>query len=77
VLLQEILQFSKDYKHMTKEKALDDFHHKIEHFKEQYEPIHPREESKYTYIKVFNDGESKHMYIKVFFYNDRNCAVIS
>ncbi|XP_054268628.1 6-phosphofructo-2-kinase/fructose-2,6-bisphosphatase-like isoform X1 [Macrosteles quadrilineatus] len=56
--IKEILQFSKDYKHMTKEKALDDFHHKIEHFMEQYEPINPREESKYTYIKVFNDGEN-------------------
>lgn len=42
---------------MTKEKALDDFHHKIEHFMEQYEAINPREESKYSYIKVFNGGE--------------------
>lgn len=42
---------------MTKEKALDDFHHKIEHFMEQYEAINPREESKYSYIKVLNGGE--------------------
>lgn len=42
---------------MTKEKALDDFHHKIEHFMEQYEAINIREESKYSYIKVFNGGK--------------------
>ncbi|XP_046673157.1 6-phosphofructo-2-kinase/fructose-2,6-bisphosphatase-like isoform X4 [Homalodisca vitripennis] len=56
--IKEILQFSKDYRHMTKEKALDDYHHKIEHFMEQYETINPKEESKYTYIKVFNGGEN-------------------
>lgn len=56
-LVQEILQFSKDYKHMSEERALDDFHHKIEHFMEQYEPINSKEESTFSYIKVFDGGE--------------------
>lgn len=54
---QDILEFSKDYRHMTKDKAMDDFHHKIEHYKEQYEPINPKLESRFSYIKVFNGGE--------------------
>lgn len=41
---------------MSEEIALDDFHHKIEHFMEQYEPINSKEESKFSYIKVFDGG---------------------
>lgn len=54
--LQEILQFSKDYKQMGIEKALDDFHHKIEHYRAQYETIHPKIEAHYSYIKLVNAG---------------------
>lgn len=63
-MLKEILQFSKDYKLMSKEKALDDFHHKIEHFMEQYETINPREESSYSYIKSINGGNLTHTNIR-------------
>ncbi|CAH0389089.1 unnamed protein product [Bemisia tabaci] len=56
--VKEILQFSKDYKHMSAEKALDDFHHKIEHYMEQYETICPKEEAAYSYIKIFNEGDN-------------------
>lgn len=53
---------------MTKDKAMDDFHHKIEHYKEQYEPINPKLESRFSYIKVFNGGEcpKKKNYLSVF-----------
>lgn len=56
--IKDILEFSKDYRNMTKDKAMDDFHHKIEHYKEQYEPINPKLESRFSFIKVFNGGEN-------------------
>lgn len=56
--IKQILQFSKDYKHMSKEKALDDFHHKIEHYMEVYEPINSKLEYGLSYIKFCNNGEN-------------------
>lgn len=60
--IKEILQFSKDYKHMSKEKAIDDFHHKIEHYMEVYEAINPKSECHFSYIKFFNNGENMSMH---------------
>lgn len=54
--LQEVLQNSPDYKDMAEEKALDDFHHKIQHYLEQYEPINPKQEPNLQYIKIMNEG---------------------
>ncbi|XP_075225630.1 6-phosphofructo-2-kinase/fructose-2,6-bisphosphatase-like [Lycorma delicatula] len=56
--IKEILQFSKDYRHMSKEKALDDFHHKIEHYMEVYEAINPKSEGNFSYVKFCNNGEN-------------------
>lgn len=55
-LLQEVLQNSPDYKDMAQEKAMDDFHHKIQHYLEQYEPINPKQEPNLRYIKIMNEG---------------------
>ncbi|VVC41128.1 Histidine phosphatase superfamily,P-loop containing nucleoside triphosphate hydrolase,6- [Cinara cedri] len=55
--VKEVLQFSKDYRNMSSEKALDDFHHKIEHYMEQHEPMKPKTDG-YSYIKYLNGGES-------------------
>jgi hypothetical protein len=41
---------------MAEEKALDDFHHKIQHYLEQYEPINPKQEPNLRYIKIMNEG---------------------
>jgi hypothetical protein len=41
---------------MAEEKALDDFHHKIQHYLEQYEPINPKQEVNIRYIKSMNEG---------------------
>ncbi|XP_050549021.1 6-phosphofructo-2-kinase/fructose-2,6-bisphosphatase-like [Daktulosphaira vitifoliae] len=54
--VKEVLQFSKDYRNMSSEKALDDFHHKIEHYMEQHEPMKPKTDG-YSYIKYLNAGE--------------------
>jgi len=55
-VLQEVLQNSPDYRDMAEEKALDDFHHKIQHYLEQYEPINPKQEVNLHYIKIMNEG---------------------
>ena len=55
-LFQEVLQNSPDYRDMAEEKALDDFHHKIQHYLEQYEPINPKQELNLQYIKIMNEG---------------------
>ena len=55
-MLQEVLQNSPDYRDMAEEKALDDFHHKIQHYLEQYEPINPKQEVNLHYIKIMNEG---------------------
>lgn len=56
LFLQEILQFSKDYRQMSSEKASIDFHYKIEHYKEQYESMDSKIEPTHSFIKVFNGG---------------------
>lgn len=56
--IKEVLQNSPDYRDMAEEKALDDFHHKIQHYLEQYEPINPKQELNLQYIKIMNEGES-------------------
>jgi hypothetical protein len=43
---------------MAEEKALDDFHHKIQHYLEQYEPINSKQEPNLRYIKIMNEGTS-------------------
>ncbi|XP_065216558.1 6-phosphofructo-2-kinase/fructose-2,6-bisphosphatase-like [Planococcus citri] len=55
---KEILQFSKDYRQMSTEKASIDFHYKIEHYKEQYESMDSKIEPDHGFIKVFNGGQS-------------------
>jgi len=55
-VLQEVLQNSPDYRDMAEEKALDDFHLKIQHYLEQYEPINPKQEVNLHYIKIMNEG---------------------
>lgn len=57
LVLQEILQFSKDYRQMSTEKASIDFHYKIEHYKEQYESMDSKIERDHSFIKVFNGGK--------------------
>lgn len=54
--VKEVMQFSKDYRNMSSEKALDDFHHKIEHYMEQHEPMKPKSDG-YSYIKYVNAGK--------------------
>lgn len=54
--MQEVLQNSPDYKDMAQEKATDDFHHKIQHYLEQYEPINPKQEPNLRHIKIMNEG---------------------
>ncbi|PNF19507.1 6-phosphofructo-2-kinase/fructose-2,6-bisphosphatase [Cryptotermes secundus] len=56
--IKEVLQNSPDYKDMAQEKAMDDFHHKIQHYLEQYEPINPKQEPNLRYIKIMNEGET-------------------
>jgi hypothetical protein len=41
---------------MAPEKAMDDFHHKIQHYLEQYEPINPKQEPSLRHIKIMNEG---------------------
>lgn len=53
--VKAVMQFSKDYRNMSSEKALDDFHHKIEHYMEQHEPMKPKTDG-YSYIKHLNGG---------------------
>ncbi|XP_066992367.2 6-phosphofructo-2-kinase/fructose-2,6-bisphosphatase [Anabrus simplex] len=55
--IKDVLTNSPDYKDMNAEKALDDFHHKIQHYLEQYETINPKQEG-YSVIKIIDDGES-------------------
>lgn len=55
---KEILQFSKDYRQMSVEKASIDFHYKIEHYKEQYESMDAKIEMDSSFIKVFNGGQN-------------------
>lgn len=55
---KEILQFSKDYRQMSAEKASIDFHYKIEHYKEQYETMDAKIECDLSFIKVFNGGQN-------------------
>ncbi|KAJ9584891.1 hypothetical protein L9F63_020746 [Diploptera punctata] len=52
---KEVLQKSPDYRDMAEEKALDDFHHKIQHYLEQYEPINSKQEPNLRYIKIMNE----------------------
>ncbi|PSN42982.1 hypothetical protein C0J52_13210 [Blattella germanica] len=56
--IKEVLQKSPDYRDMAEEKALDDFHHKIQHYLEQYESINPKQEANLRYIKITNEGEN-------------------
>lgn len=44
---------------MSAEKASIDFHYKIEHYKEQYEPMDAKIEVDSSFIKVFNGGQLK------------------
>ncbi|KAK7575861.1 hypothetical protein V9T40_012147 [Parthenolecanium corni] len=55
---KEILQFSQDYCQMSAEKASIDFHYKIEHYKEQYEPMDAKTEADFSFMKVFNGGQN-------------------
>uniref|UniRef100_A0A8D8VTU4 6-phosphofructo-2-kinase/fructose-2,6-bisphosphat ase n=1 Tax=Cacopsylla melanoneura TaxID=428564 RepID=A0A8D8VTU4_9HEMI len=56
--IKEMIQFNKDYKNMSEDKALDDFQHKMEHFLEVYETINPKLEARYSYVKVYDGGEN-------------------
>uniref|UniRef100_A0A1B6D337 6-phosphofructo-2-kinase domain-containing protein n=2 Tax=Clastoptera arizonana TaxID=38151 RepID=A0A1B6D337_9HEMI len=56
--MKETLELSNDYKDMGREKAKEDFCHKIEHYLEQYETINPKAESRFTYVKCYNGGEN-------------------
>lgn len=56
--IKEVLQNSPDYRDMAPQKALEDFHHKIQHYLEQYEPINPKQEPRLRYIKITNEGEN-------------------
>ena len=42
---------------MSAEKASIDFHYKIEHYKEQYDPMDAKIEVDLSFIKVFNGGK--------------------
>ena len=48
---------SPDYKDMDKEKAVEDFKKRIDHYKEIYQPIDEKEDNDLSYIKIFNQGE--------------------
>lgn len=76
--VKEVLQFSKDYRNMSSEKALDDFHHKIEHYMEQHEPMKPKTDG-YSYIKYVNAG--KHIirvcYNKGYKFKKQQCSSIN
>lgn len=52
-----MIQFNKDYKNMSEDKALDDFQHKIEHYLDVYETINPKLEARYSFIKVYDGGK--------------------
>jgi len=46
-----------DYKGVPEEEACTDFLQRIKFYEEEYELMHPDEESKYSFIKIFNCGE--------------------
>jgi hypothetical protein len=48
---------SPDYKDMDKEKAVEDFKLRIQHYKEVYEPIDDKIDRDLSFIKIYNQGE--------------------
>jgi 6-phosphofructo-2-kinase/fructose-2,6-biphosphatase 2 len=54
---QEVKVNSPDYQGMNKEKALEDFLHRIEHYQDLYETMHEELEAHYSFMKIFNTGE--------------------
>ena len=48
---------SPDYKDMDKEKAVEDFKLRIQHYEEMYEPIDEHQDKEMSFIKIFNQGE--------------------
>ena len=48
---------SPDYKDMDKEKAVEDFKMRIDHYKEMYEPIDEDIDKALSFIKIYNQGE--------------------
>lgn len=57
-LLQDVKLNSPDYRNMDKDKAKDDFLKRIEHYRQQYEPIDEKDEDHLSYIRVINAGRS-------------------
>ena len=48
---------SPDYEGSDKEKAVEDFKHRIEHYMVAYEPLDEKYDRDYSFIKIFNQGE--------------------
>lgn len=55
--IMEVKVNSPDYRDMNKEKALEDFLHRIEHYQELYEPMDETLEAGYSFMKIINTGE--------------------
>ena len=48
---------SPDYEGADKEKAVEDFKHRIEHYMVAYEQLDEKYDRDYSFIKIFNQGE--------------------
>lgn len=55
--VREVKVSSPDYKNVDSDAAVSDFLERIRLYEKQYEPIHDRLDSHYSYIKIFNVGE--------------------
>ncbi|XP_074597769.1 6-phosphofructo-2-kinase/fructose-2,6-bisphosphatase-like isoform X3 [Brevipalpus obovatus] len=55
--IKEVKVHSPDYRNMDKEKALEDFLRRIEHYKQAYETLDEEKEKDYSFMQIFNAGE--------------------
>jgi len=55
--IMEVKVTSPDYKDMDKEKAVEDFKKRIDHYKAMYEPIDEVVDKQLSFIKIYNQGE--------------------
>ncbi|GFX61064.1 hypothetical protein TNCV_4117142 [Trichonephila clavipes] len=55
--LKEVKVKSPDYKNRDVDEALSDFMTRIEHYKKVYESLDEKEESKYSFMQIYNAGQ--------------------
>ncbi|XP_076035766.1 6-phosphofructo-2-kinase/fructose-2,6-biphosphatase isoform X3 [Oratosquilla oratoria] len=55
--IREVKVNSPDYRGMNREDALKDFLQRIQHYKDQYQPLDESEENHLSFMKIYNTGE--------------------